>query len=409
MAIPLNAAAPRGRARQARVAVNAGRLIDAGVEVMAEGGWSAMSFLAVSNRAGMSRRPLQARFASPSELMAALWNEGAGAAIEELLSDALNHAGLLDREPNADALGADFELANNPTVPLKAAIELVLVAQFDPVVGRAATQTLGAQIDEWCTPETGTLSRTKAAQRAFLMCYLFGLLLDSHRPSARTVNMAVEGPRMIETFAMASKPARLPVVNFDHLDHEVPFETGDVTTDLLMRSTLNLIGLHGYDAVSTEAIAAGAGVSQGALFARFGSKIELFLEAWRLQNALALRANAEAMAKLQATSTIGIAEAVAMRNFQRPDRDALRAVTLEGMRVGWHYPEVIAATDAELTRFRDELIAAGSQLSLEQFHSAWALGSGLLVLPIVSDAGAKLPYDVVSVPIEATLPPVRSR
>jgi AcrR family transcriptional regulator len=181
----------------------------------------------------------------------------------------------------------------------------------------------------------------------------------------------------------------------------VPFATGDATTDALLQATLDAVGREGYDRMSVDRISTNAGSSQGALFARYPSKLALFIDATRRQNAVAMRLNAAAMAAVEESRGEGVAEATAIREFQRPFRAHLRAITLEGIRVAWHDEDLRQAVVRELTEYEAEVAAAGPQnyLTTAWFHFAFAVGTGVLMLPLLFESCWKLPYDVSTVPL----------
>ena len=147
-----------------------------------------------------------------------------------------------------------------------------------------------------------------------------------------------------------------------------------------------------------KAIARRAGVSEGALFSRYSSKLELFRDAIARQVAIGVRANTEANDIIRAKHGWGIADAVMFREFMRPSRAHQRAITLEGVRVSWHYPDVMSATMAELDEFLAQEMAADPTRRAESYHLGYAQGTGILVLPLVLESCYELPFDVVSVP-----------
>jgi len=391
--------APRsGRRSSQRSLRNNEALLDATVEIAATDGWAALSFLAVSERAGLSRRTLQSRFGDPSHLMAAAWTERAWPAFHDLFERSLLTAGLLDGDADAQALGEILNEAARPGQVLLAGSELMLVAQFDVPMKTALLQTLGDALQQWCVPNGRRVTRTLAAQRAYILGATLGLVLFGRRPGIESYDMAVEARHIVPVLAAPTKPARLPNSRMPHLDRDVPFSTGDSTTDALLQSALDLVGTNGFDGTRTEAIARRAGVSEGALFARYSSKLELFRDAITQQVAIAVRANTEANGAIRATHGWGIADAVMFREFMRPNRAHLRAITLEGIRVSWHYPDVMQATMSELDEFLAQAMEADPSRRATEYHFGYAQGTGILVLPLALESIYQLPYDVVSVP-----------
>ena len=387
-----------GRLSSSRSLRNNETLLDATLEIAATDGWAALSFLAVSERAGLSRRTLQSRFDDPSHLMATAWTQRAWPQFHDLFSRVLAAAGLLSSDADAAELGSVLNEAARPGELLLAGSELMLIAQFDAPMKTALLQTLGDALQQWCVPDGRRVTRTLAAQRAYILGATLGLVLFGRRPGSEKYDLTLDAQLLIPVLAKPTTPARLPSSRMPHLDRDVPFATGDPTTDALLQSALDLVGTNGFDGTRTEAIARRAGVSEGALFSRYSSKLELFRDAIARQVAIGVRANTEANDIIRAKHGWGIADAVMFREFMRPSRAHQRAITLEGVRVSWHYPDVMSATMAELDEFLAQEMAADPTRRAESYHLGYAQGTGILVLPLVLESCYELPFDVVSVP-----------
>ena len=384
-----------------RVARNNDRLLDAAVSAAATDGWTGMTFVGVAERAGLSRRPLQDRYADASHMMAAVWRERCGPALTSTLARCLDVSGIGGSGSGpelAEAMGVLIQ----PDDTHRAAAELMMIAQFDEVVRAEVVRTLGEQIAAWCSA-SGTHGRVRAAQRAYVVSAGLGFLVFGRRSAVPDLDFSYVCDALHAALASPSAPVRLPHDDFAHLDRPVPFETGDPTTDALLQATLDAVGLEGYDRMSVDRIATKAGSSQGALFARYPSKLSLFIDATRRQNAVAVRLNSAAMAAVEAARGDGVAEATAIREFQRPFRAHLRAITLEGIRVAWHDEDLRQAVIKELTDWEEESARKNPQAfgTSAWFHFGFAMGVGVLVLPLMLESCWKLPYDVITTPLLA--------
>lgn len=387
-----------------RVSLNNARLLDAAVSAAADEGWTGLTFVGVAERAGLSRRPLQDRYPDASHMMAAVWQERCEPALSAVLEGSLAVCGI-DDAGSAQDLGKELHAVLHPDETLRAAAELLMIAQFDPHVRQAVVSTLGEKVAVWCqvSADAGDGGKIRAAQSAYVISLALGFLIFGRRSATSSLDFSDQFAVLHRAMREPSSAVRLPRDDFAHLDRPVPFETGDTTTDLLLQSTLDAVGAEGYDRMSVDRIAVAAGSSQGALFARYPSKLSLFIDATRRQNAVAARLNASAIGSLESSFGGGIAEAVAIREFQRPFRAHLRAITLEGIRVAWHDEDLRQAVIQELADYELEVAANDSALygSSSWFHFAFAVGAGVLILPILHESCWRLPYDVVTSPVNS--------
>ncbi|MCX6433196.1 MAG: TetR family transcriptional regulator [Actinobacteria bacterium] len=391
------------RPPQQRVLRNHERLIDAALVAADEDGWSGLNFANVAARAGLSRRPLQDRFTDASHLAAAVWAEKADPALSGALADVLTAAGLLDAEPNVKALIAATDALAHPGTELRAAAELMLVSQFDLVLRSAVRDGLGAQMERWCTPEPRLVTRADAARRGYLISLGLGLLLAGHRPGIDGIDMRHEIRLLAQALAAPAKPTALPRVRARHLDGPTPFDTGDATLDDLLQAVLEQVGADGFDGASVERIVSAAGSSQGALFGRYETKLDLFIDATRRQHAISMRSNHDYIQGIAAGHGAGVADAVTLREFQRPGRELARAHLMEQLRISWHEESLLLAQEEELEVFAREEFTMGIGRTRKQVpgyvHFGYALGLGATALPVLFPACWTLPYDVVTIPL----------
>lgn len=390
------------RAPQSRVTRNDDRILDAAVAVAATDGWAGLSIAAIAAEAGLSRRPLQDRYADVSHLVAAAWTQRAEPVLESALAGALLASGTLDEGAESHWAEA-WDQLTHPDQVLRAAAEILLISQFDIPVRRAVLSGLGTRTMHWCTPEPRVLTRADAGRRAYVLVVALGLLMAGRRPGIDGLDITHE-VRLIQQAARAgARPISLPLKAAPHLDTATPFATGDATHDALLRAVLDQVGADGFDRASVERIAAAAGSSQGALFSRYATKLDLFLDATRRQQAIALRANEDYMARIAERHGRGVAEAVTIREFQRPGREQLRAITLEQVRLSWHVDALRDAQAEELDSFVSADFPAAVGRTVAQVpgyvHIAYAVGLGAIALPLLFPGCWSLPYDVVAVPL----------
>ena len=369
----------------------------ASVRVAAEEGWGDFTFARVAREAGTSRRPLQDRYAGRSQLAAAIWSESVEPPLRGLLVEFLASAGLLHADPDRERFLAVMDRLAHPAREVQAAVEFLIVAHVDSDLGEAVRASLGREISRWCDPRQGDLSREEAARRAFMLSVALGLVLVARRPGVDRIDIEHVADVLLRILATQVVPRPLPPIDSPHFSEPVPFDTGDPVRDRLLQATLDEVGERGYDAATVDAIAHRAGSSQGALFARYPTKVALFLDAFRRQSAHGLRANEECMERLEATDGRGVAEAAMIREFMRPGRHHLRVVALEELRMGWHEPAIREAVSREYEAFVAESHATKPGFNVAEAHVGFAVGGGTLLLCLLYPDAWLLPYDVVTV------------
>jgi AcrR family transcriptional regulator len=372
----------------------------ASFRVAAEQGWGEFTFARVAREAGTSRRPLQDRFAGRSHLAAATWAESIEPGLRGLLAEFLASAGLLQVEPDRDRLVSVLDALAHPSVEVQAAVEFLIVAQFDEALAAAVRSTLGDEIARWCGPRESELAREEAARRAFMVSVALGLVLVARRPGVDRIDVEHVADVLLRILATPVPSAALPELDACRVHEPVPFDTGDEVRDRLLQATLDEVGEHGYDAATVDSIAHRALSSQGALFARYPTKAALFLDAVRRQSAHAMRVNEECMSLLEARHGRGLAEAALIRESMRPGRDSQRVLALEELRTGWHEPVLREAVAREYEAFVAESHATRPGFSLAEAHVGFAVGGGTLLLSVLYPDAWLLPYDVVTVPWE---------
>ena len=379
-------------------------LLDAATECLDDEGWAGLALGRVSKAAGLSISPARARFTDRNGLAVALWRERLAQPVTSTLGDVL---GLVAAGRTVDAadLGAALAPLVSPERTLCCAVELMIVARYEPALRAAVTASLGPLLDEALTPARGRLSRTDAARSAYLLILALGLLLEGRRQGVADLDLTPVLRDTATALSNPTAPARLPAASATHLDAGAVFATGDPAWDRLLQASLDEIGARGYDAATVDVIARASGSSQGLLFGRYATKRDLFLDATRRMLGEATELNVAFQLRIGESHSLGVAEAVMLREWMDPRRFSLRTIGLEQYRVGWHDAEMQAAMDAEQAPVIDSLLAmwstAGRAIGLARVHLARAGGMGPLLLADLHPEAYRLPYDVVTVPLSA--------
>jgi AcrR family transcriptional regulator len=380
-------------------------LLDAATRCLDEEGWAGLALGRVSKAAGLSISPARARFTDRNGLAVALWRERLAGPAVSALTPLLSLAGS-GQALAADALGQALDPFVTPDRTLRCAVELIIVARYEPTVGTAVRESLGPVLDDALMPARGRLTRADAARRAYLLIVALGLLLEGRRPGVAQLDLSPVLQAAAEALSAPASPVRLPAASATHLDAGAVFATGDPAWDRLLQASLDEIGSRGYDAATVDVIARASGSSQGLLFGRYATKRDLFLDATRRMLGEATALNVAFQERIGESHSLGIAEAVMLREWMDPRRFTLRTIGLEQYRVGWHDPEMQAAMDAEQAPVIERLLDLwsaedGRAVGLARVHLARAAGMGPLLLADLHPDAYLLPYDVVTEPLSA--------
>ncbi len=398
---------------QERVLNNDERVLDAAVTLIDEAGWGGFHPAGVASTAGLSKRAVLERAPDRDTLAAATWQRRAWPALEEALTAVLDAGGAGTSPEDAASPGARasspalqeaLEPLLRPSPALAVATELSLITQYQTGLQSAVQETLGTRTRDWLGGEQRGDSGTLMGQRGFLLALSGGLLMVALRRRHMPVPV-LDGylDRLAKALRAAPAPVGLPADDAAHMDGAPPFNTGEQSLDRLLQSTLVLVGERGFDDASIDAICRSAGVSQGFVFGRYASKLELFGDAARRQQSQAYATNNAFIADLAERYGPGIAEAVILRELQRPGRLPQNTIFLEQVRMAWHNADLRAAQEAEVEaafahepkpRTRDERDAAYAH-----HHTEAAVGLGASLLPLIYPEAHLLPYDVVTVPL----------
>lgn len=380
------------------------RILEAGVAVLAEDGWPGFSLLAVSKRAELSLRPLQDRFTNRPAMATALWRHRIGPSLAGALSEGLRAAGLLEEPADYAALLKVSDMFLHPDPDFQAAAELMVQALFDTEVKAAVDSDVGALVVYWTNPQRGVVSRTLAGQRAFVLSLLFGLMLIHRRLGYDQVDLSSSLEALLKALAVPTAPARLPTARTRHLGALMDFpELGEIHA-LLLQSTLEQVGDRGFFDATVADIVRGAGVSEGFLFARYKTKLELFLDAISRQIVFATHENERYQKRMRQRHGVGIAEAMIMREFQRPEFQRDRGLGFEVHRTSWHDAALRSLTmrvaeEANYAERTPALIIGHAKDPAAMLSWEIAMGLGTPYLPALNPEVWQLPYDVVTVPL----------
>lgn len=396
-------ATPERRARSRRAAANDVRLRSAATACVLQRGWDSVSFLGVAQEAGLTTRPMYDRFRDISDIGVDLWRTEAGPQLGQALDALLTAA--LDRADLAQTVLA-FEPFIRPGDGLSVAAELLAAAPYDDQLAATIRDSAPMAAVTRCQVAADR-TPTQAAQAAYLVICAVGLLMLRTRPRAATVDVTADVAELLQAFQHPGPIAELPEVQAPHMRAFVA-DDPDPKVSAILTATLTAIAQRGYTGATTDFIADAAGVSQGAVFSRYGSKLQLFIAATARQQATAFRANYRLTQQLVAQLGPGRAEATMFREWLRPEHQPGRALVLEQLRLSWH-DEIMSAMVEDLeSSFMAEIspLQSTSHQHRVDDHLFWslALGQGCNVMGVLVPNAWELPMSVVTIPLMEPTP-----
>ena len=394
----------RGRRRDARD--NDARILDAALSILATDGWGSLHFSRVSAETQITVSPIRDRFADRSSLAAQVWAER----IQDALLPGVE--GIIDAVPDPTSLAEDatwltdrmleaLQPFEEPAETYLAAIELIIMARFDPMIAAAVDDSLGSLLASRLTPSRD-LTPGQAARRGFAVSVALGLLFLARGVPWPAVSVVPAVSAMCLAMCEDESPRPLPPERAEHLDAGAVFDTGDPAWDSLLQATLDSVGAFGYEGATLDIIARRSGYSTGVIQNRYASKRDLFLDATRRMLAAAVLLNATYVQVLGESHSPGIADAAEMREFMERDRRLVRSISFERIRLAWHDDEVAEAVRAEVVAAFNELpefTGTDSPTPSSRMHFSLALGQGCALLADLWPAAAELPFDVITVPL----------
>jgi AcrR family transcriptional regulator len=385
--------------RPLRAMRNDRAIFDAATRLTAADGWAGLLFPRVAADAGLSVQPLHERFTDREHLAVALWQERLSA---EVLTSLSTLIGVMEA-PNPSDLNDVLALFTEPSLPLQAASELMMLAATTPPLLAAIENVVSEPFKDWLTPQGRKVTKTNTGRHGYALALALGLMTLARRYPGRQVDLSGFCGRLCTALNSDVKPTRLPQLNATHLDEIASFGTDDPAWEDLLTATLMTVGKVGYDRATVTAISQAAGYTKGLLFRRYATKRDLFIDATQRIAASSMEANVAFQKTLAASLSPGVASAVMIREFMRPGRELLRNIYLEQLRLAIHDHEVRTTIDAQIAPVL-EAAATGSADQLAFIHTEQAMANGIIQLQVLWPGAWELPFDVVEVPLnEATV------
>lgn len=367
--------------------------------ILDEEGWGELAIARVARRAGLNPSTVGARYFHRHDLAADAWRHRLAGPLMEFLRPL---AEACDEHPiSGPALFHLLDPFMHPDAATRAAVELLVVAGYEPAIAHAVDATIGAQLTEWLVPGRTTASRAKAARHALLIAAGLGFVLESRRWGGIDADVSASLQSLAHALSHPAPAVRLPSARADGLDSPLEPSTGNEAWDAALQATVACVGDRGYEAATIDAITAACGYSRTVIFVRYPTKLDLFMDATDRMLADSVRAGMEYQERLAGHGP-GVADACYLRELMRPERTRLRTLTLEQVRLAAHNERLRRALrDAQLQSQRmiaQSQPAASPRAIRGRLITETAVTTGTGVIAQLQADAWSLPFDTVLVP-----------
>lgn len=375
-------------------------MLESATAILAEEGWAALTFAQVADRMGMSGQPVRSRVRSRADLAIKVWTERAESALEAAIGACMLGLEAAMAHGEIEPLVRAWEAFGSRQPNLDAAAELLVLAHFDEAIAGAVLPSLHRLVQPRVTPASD-LDRSTAARFCFAVSLGLGILMLARHERARTPGLHEALTTRVRALQAQVAPQPMPDATALHLIDLPELAPGDPALDILLNVTLMMTAERGYDGVRVAEIARTAGFTEGLVYSRYRSKLELFQDAVKRQNEVGFQVNHEFTQALRAEHGLGMSEAVLLREFQLPSHRVPRTMALEQVRLAWHDDLLMRQANAILDEYRAGLLEDPTwQFEGEaDFFLNYAITLGVALMPALAPQAYDLPFDVVTIPL----------
>lgn len=382
-----------------RKSENDEKILKAAFRILFHHGCSELSFSAVASAVGISRRPLIDRFDDLSDLKIKVWENRVGPAFLAWLEDVFGSFELEVLKTEPQVFEEVFRTALQPSMELQVALELLIESQFDTKLYEAIQKDLSRNFQTWFESD-----KAQSGRNGYILMVLIGFLIASRTLEFEDrTDFSIVSRNIMERALQERQPIDLPPDTADYLKIPLQFDLDDKTLISLLHSTQEIIGEVGYERATVDVIVKRANSSQGALFARFPTKLDLFIESTRQHSDLAMKRNWEFRMNLDKKYGPGIGACIFVREACRIEWARLRATNIEQYRLTWYNALFRENSNSVTARFKEErrqLLAQNSTQEDEierntNDYYAVAVGMGLVFLPLIYPRASELAFDVM--------------
>lgn len=395
-ALPVRHMSPR---RSTSRQENDERLLDAALDEIAAVGVDRLAMSSVARRAGLTTGALYGRYENAGELLAAVWIARVRAPHFDFLDRAIRR--LVDGDESLPLEASAQEIAA-PTRTTFAALELLTTARRVDELEEVVTPDLEAWMRGWgAAPRVR--DRRRRAQIVLTLGSVWGMILHAI-PRRRPVDWEAVLAGVGRSFA---RPYVEPTDHFvaDRV-RPVRAANGDAAQNALIDAVSAIAARVGFDRATTSRIARRAGLTSGAIYARYETKDALLADA--VETLLAQRFADDLVANdyLFTAPDVGAATARVIGGYLSPPRREWRSFRIEAQIASRHRP-LVATTldDVQETAIREYLDALGAHTAEEKqvldglARYAHLLPLGLAFVELVAPATTNIDWRHVLVPL----------
>lgn len=387
---------PRKRASHA--VRNDTEILQAAGRLTANRGLDILSIAAVAKEAGLSARPVAARFEDATDIALELWRKVGRPALEPRLTRIWEMA--LSDEPTMylDELDQILNQLARPDRDLVIMIELVAGCVQDSQLLAEVREDLHLWLDAALASAARPDPRNKAVL-LYLLTMIFGLPMARFRPSAEQLNSRPVAEELLSAAAHLAEASELPDVAPIRKNDFSDVESDDPVSKMLLSAALREISEVGFKRSTTARIADRAGVSEGVIFNRFDSKADLLAHAIEHNRLRVTKAHWEFGQRMTEAYSRPIADAVAWREVLKPEFAPNRAYDIELHRASWHQPAMNAQMRLAEVKGEEEfckgLRGEAKVKAKTDFHYGYAMGYAISLLALFFDDAWRQPFDSV--------------
>jgi AcrR family transcriptional regulator len=378
------------RARPATAFENDIIIRAATTQILANFGIEGLSFGAVSKESGLSHTAISYRFENNENLLIDLWLEQCVPVFVQELENTLDCLMMkdIDEKLVLKRLSKLFAKLDSNW----AALEIIAHSATNRELLKAVSETFSRKINSHKL-------EVEKAQYTFLWQVLVGSLFHFRVTQINLSKLTALILDIAKAVARTSKPVSLAKVDSSHFKSS-RFDTGDETTNNLLQATLECVGTFGFDNTTTNAIAKSAGVTSGALFARFPTKLDLLVTASAFQFRKGYEQNLNFVLKLMEDFGPGIGNAIYLREYLKPGLELERALEIETLRVSWHRRSLHEAIAKSTKEFLTEIgsIEKAPKTADEKLSQMIrvAIPTGSNMLAVVYPDAWEIPFSTVT-------------
>lgn len=258
----------RSRARTASAIRRDQEILDAALADIATSGLDALSMHSIARRVGITAGAVYARHETPDELAVAVWDERCREPFMALLSRCIAVADGVE-----DGQGL-VEAALDVDDAVRVGLEFVALAHRRPELSELIAPDIESRLAWSVRPPR------QKARLAFLIGIVWGIVLHDNVSGENAdiwrIAMTLINRAIATDHDLGDEEWR------PELGEEISACTGDPLRDALIDSTRSVIGQIGLQSTTVSRIGRRAGLSAGAVYARYASKDDLLIDAMRV-------------------------------------------------------------------------------------------------------------------------------